>query len=148
MEEAAALFRKGWETGKAQKRVMVAGLPYEGIVLVNPMSLHQAGRSSKWKVKPFHTVDMRVTELKEGHSGKVHLYEVHGYDTKTGDTAKITSGISPEMFAAIKRAEQQYAAVIVEAEVSSLKDLKSANPTIIAVRYDRMGSPKQEPELV
>ena len=38
--------------------------------------------------------------------------------------------------------------VVVEAEVSSLKDLKSANPTIIAVRYDKMGSPKQEPELV
>ena len=148
LEEAAELFRKGWATGKAQKRVMVAGLPYEGIVMVNPESLHKGGRSNKWKVKPFHSVDIRVTELKEGHSGKVPLYEVHGYDTKTGDTAKITSGISPEMFAAIKRAEQQYAAVVVEAEVSSLKDLKSANPTIIAVRYDRMGSPKQEPELV
>jgi hypothetical protein len=146
--EAAELFRKGWETGKAQKRVMVAGLPYEGIVLVNPESLHKGGRSNKWKVKPFHSVDIRVTELKEGHSGKVPLYEVHGYDTKTGNTAKITSGISPEMFAAIKRAEKQYAIVVAETEVSSLKDLKSANPTILAIRYDKMGSPKQEPELV
>ena len=42
LEEAAELFCKGWETGKAQKRVMVAGLPYEGIVLINPESLHQA----------------------------------------------------------------------------------------------------------
>ena len=148
LEEAAELFCKGWETGKAQKRVMVAGLPYEGIVLINPESLHQAGRSNKWKVKPFHTVDIRVTELKEGHSGKVPLYEVHGYDTKTGDTAKITSGISPEMFAAIKRAEQRYATVVVEVEISSLKDLKAANPTILAIRHDKMESPKPEPEMV
>jgi len=146
--EAAELFRHGWETGKAQKRVIVAGLPYEGVVLINPESLHKSGRSNKWKVKPFHTVDIRVTELKEGHSGKVALFEVHGYDTKTGETAKITSGISLEMFAAIKRAERQYASVIVEVEISSLKELKSANPTIQAVRYDRMDLPKPEPELL
>ena len=147
LAEAAGLFRQGWEAGKPQKRVMVAGLPYEGIVLINPESLHQGGRSNKWKVKPFHTVDIRLAQLKEGHSGKVPIFEVHGYDVKTGEIVKITSGISPEVFAEIKRAEQQYATVIVEAEVSSLKDLKSANPTILAVRYDRMVSPKRTPEL-
>ncbi len=147
LAEAADLFRRGWEAGKPQKRIMVAGLPYEGIVLINPESLHQGGRSNKWKVKPFHTVDIRVAQLKEGHSGKVPLFEVHGCDVKTGEIVKITSGISPEMFAEIKRAEQEYATVIVEAEVSSLKDLKSANPTLLAIRYDRMVSPKRKPEL-
>ncbi len=146
--EAAELFRQGWEAGKARKRVMVAGLPYEGIVLVNPESLHKGGRSNKWKVKPFHTLDIRVTELRAGHSGTVPLFEVHGYDTKTGDTAKITSGISPEMFAALERTEKRYAAMVVEAEVSSLKDLNAANPTLLTIRYDKMGSPKPEPELV
>lgn len=147
LAQVADLFRQGWEAGKAQKRVTVGGLPYEGLVLINPESLHKGGRSHKWKVKPFHTVDIVVTELKEGHSGKVSVFEVHGYDTKTGETVKITSGISPEVFADMKRAEQQFAAVIVEAEVSSLKDLKSANPTILAIRYDRMVSPKRKPEL-
>ena len=98
-------------------------------------------------MKPFHTVDIRVAQLKEGHSGKVPLFQVHGCDVKTGEIVKITSGISPEMFAEIKRAEQEYATVIVEAEVSSLKDLKSANPTLLAIRYDRMVSPKRTPEL-
>lgn len=148
LAEAADLFRQGWEAGKPQKRVMMAGFPYEGIVLINPESLHKGGRSNKWKVKPFHTVDIRVTELKEGHSGKVPLFEVRGYETKTGETAKITGGIIPEVFAEIKRAEQHYASIIVEAEVSSLKGLKSANPTILAVRYDKMGAPKQELEMV
>lgn len=144
---AADLFRQGWEAGKVQKRVMMAGLPYEGIVLINPESLHQGGRSNKWKVKPFHTVDIRVTQLKSAHSGKVPIFEVHGSDVKTGETVKITGGITPKMFSEIKRAEQKYAAVMVEAEVSSLKDLKSANPTVLAIRYDRMGSAKREPEL-
>jgi len=147
LAEAAELFRQGWETGKPQKRVMVAGLPYEGIVLINPSSLHQGGRSNKWKVKPFHTVDIRVTQLKEGHSGKVPIFEVHGYNVKTAEIVKITSGISPDMFAEIKLAERQHATVIIEVEVSSLKDLKSANPTILAVRYDKMTSPRQEPAL-
>ena len=147
LAQVAALFRQGWEAGKAQKRVTVGGLPYEGLVLINPESLHQGGRSNKWKVKPFHTVDIRVAQLREGHSGKVPLFEVRGCDVKTGEIVKITSGISPEMFAEIKRAEQEYATVIVEAEVSSLKDLKSANPTILAIRYDRMVSPKRKPEL-
>jgi ATP-dependent DNA ligase len=115
-------------------------------VLINPESLHKGGRSHKWKVKPFHTVDIVVTELKEGHSGKVPLFEVHGYDTKTGEIVKITSGISPEMFAEMKRAEQQFAAVIVEAELSSLKDLKSANATLLGIRYDKMESLNQDAE--
>ncbi|HOC54118.1 MAG TPA: hypothetical protein PKI20_00705 [Verrucomicrobiota bacterium] len=146
LAQAADLFRQGWEAGKAQKRVMVGGLPYEGLVLINPESLHKGGRSHKWKVKPFHTVDIVVTELKEGHSGKVPLFEVHGYDTKTGEIVKITSGISPEMFAEMKRAEQQFAAVIVEAELSSLKDLKSANATLLGIRYDKMESLNQDAE--
>lgn len=146
-EAAVELFRIGWEQGKAHKRVMVGGLPGEGLVLIDPGSLHKAGRSNKWKVKPFHTVDIRVTELHEGHSGKVPLYEVHGYDTKTGETVKITSGVSPAMFARLKQAQDQFAALIIEVEVSSLRTLQSANPTIQTIRFDKMGSPKLEPEL-
>lgn len=144
---AADLFRDGWEEGKARKRVIVGGLPYEGIVLIDPESLHKGGRSNKWKVKPFHTVDIRVTELQEGNSGKVPLYEIRGYDTKTRETVKITSGISPAMFAQLKQAQDQYPVLIVEAEVSSLKELQSANPTIQTIRFDKMGSPKPEPKM-
>lgn len=146
-EAAVDLFRNGWEEGKAHKRVIVGGLPYEGIVLIDPESLHKGGRSNKWKVKPFHTVDIRVTELQEGNSGKVPLYEIRGYDTKTRETVKITSGISPAMFAQLKQAQDQYPVLIVEAEVSSLKELQSANPTIQTIRFDKMGSPKPEPEM-
>lgn len=146
-EAAVELFRIGWEQGKAHKRVMVGGLPGEGLVLIDPGSLHKAGRSNKWKVKPFHTVDIRVTELHEGHSGKVPLYEVHGYDTKTGETVKITSGVSAAMFARLKQAQDQYAALIIEVEVSSLRTLQSANPTIQTIRLDKMGPPKLEPEM-
>lgn len=146
-EEAIQLFRDGWERGKAHKRVLVGGLPYEGLVLIDPGSLHKAGRSNKWKVKPFHTVDIRVTDLHEGHSGKVPLYEVHGCDTKTGETVKITSGVSPAMFARLKQAQDQYAALIIEVEVSSLRELQSANPTIQTIRFDKMGSLKRELEV-
>ena len=107
---------------------MVGGLPYEGLVLIDPESLHKGGRSNKWKVKPFHTVDIRVTELHEGHSGKVPLYEVHGYDTKTGETVKITSGVSPAMFARLKQAQDQYPALIIEVEVSSLRRASISQP--------------------
>ncbi len=147
-EAAVDLFRNGWEQGKAHRRVMLGGLPYEGLVLIDPESVHKGGRGNKWKVKPFHTVDIQVTELQEGHSGKVPLYEVHGYDTKSGETVKITSGISPAMFASLNEAQDHYPALIVEVEVSSLKDLQSANPTIQTVRFDRMGPPKREPQLV
>ncbi len=147
-EATIQLFRDGWEQGKAHKRVMVAGLPYEGLVLIDPESLHRGGRSNKWKVKPFHTRDIRVTELRESHSGKVPLYEVHGCDTKNGETAKITSGIGPAIFAQLKAAREQYSAVIIEVEVSSLRELQSANPTIQSIRFDKMGSPKCELQMV
>jgi len=146
-EAAVELFRTGWEQGKEHRRVLVGGLPYEGLVLIDPESLHKGGRSNKWKVKPFHTVDIRVTELREGHSGKVPLYEVHGHDTKTGETAKITSGISPAIFAQLKQARNQYSRLVIEVEVSSLRELQSANPTIQAIRFDKMGSLKRALQL-
>jgi hypothetical protein len=146
-EAAVDLFRKGWEAGKAQKRVMFGGQPYEGLVLINPESLHKGGRSNKWKVKPFHTVDIRVTELHKAHSGKVAVFEVHGYDLKSGERAKITSGISPAMFARLQQAKSECSTLIVEAEVSSLKELQSANPTLQTIRFDKMGPPKLEPEM-
>jgi hypothetical protein len=142
------LFRTGWEQGKEHRRVLVGGLPYEGLVLIDPGSLHKGGRSNKWKVKPFHTVDIRVTELDEDHTGKVPLYEVHGHDTKTGETAKITSGISPAIFAHLKQARNQYSMLVIEVEVSSLRELQSANPTIQTIRFDKMGSPKHKLQLV
>lgn len=146
-EAAAELFRRGWQEGKSQKRVIVGGLPYEGLVLIDPESLHKGGRSNKWKVKPFHTVDICVTEMREGHSGKVTVYEVHGRDIKTGEAAKITSGISPAVFAQLKQAQDRYPTLIIEVEVSSLRELQSANPTIQSIRFDKMGSPKCEAEM-
>lgn len=147
-QAAVELFRLGWEEGRAQKRVIVGGLPYEGLVLIDPDSLHKGGRSNKWKVKPFHTVDICVTGMREGHSGKVPVYEVHGRGIKTGEAAKITSGISPAMFAQLKQAQDQYPTLIIEVEVSSLRELQSANPTIQSIRFDKMGSPKCEAEMV
>jgi hypothetical protein len=144
---ASELFRAGWEEGRKHRRVMLGGAPYEGLVLIDPESLHKGGRSHKWKVKPFHTVDILVTELREGFSGKVPLFEVHGCDSKSGETAKITSGISPSMFAQLKQAHDQYPTLIIEVEVSSLRELQSANPTIQAIRFDKMGSPKRELEV-
>lgn len=146
-EAAAELFRRGWEEGRARKRVIVGGLPYEGLVLIDPDSLHKGGRSSKWKVKPFHTVDICVTEMREGHSGKVPVYEVHGRDIKSGEAAKITSGISPAVFAQLKQAQDRYPTLIIEVEVSSLRELQSANPTFQSIRFDKMGSPKCEAEM-
>ncbi len=146
-EGAAELFRAGWEEGRKNRRVMLGGAPYEGLVLIDPESLHRGGRSNKWKVKPFHTVDILVTELREGFSGKVPLFEVHGCDTKSGERAKITSGISPAMFAQLKQAQDQYPTLIIEVEVSSLRELQSANPTIQAIRFDKMGSPKRELQI-
>lgn len=145
---AAELFRAGWEEGKKHRRVMLGGAPYEGLVLIDPESLHKGGRSNKWKVKPFHTVDIHVTGLREGFSGKVPLFEVHGCDTKTGKAAKITSGISPAMFEQLEQAQDQYGTLIIEVEVSSLRELQSANPTIQSIRFDEMGAPKRELEMM
>lgn len=146
-EEAVQLFRDGWEQGKAEKRVMFAGSPYEGLVLIDPQSVHKGGRTSKWKVKPFHSLDIRVTDVRERHGGKVPIYEVHGQDTKSGASTKITSGISPAIFAQLNRARSQHPVVIVEVEVSSLRELQSANPTIQSIRFDKMGSPTKELEM-
>ncbi len=145
-EEVVQLFRDGWEQGKAQKRVMFDGSPYEGLVLIDPQSVHKGGRTSKWKVKPFHSLDIRVTDVRERHGGKVPIYEVHGQDTKSDASINITSGISPAIFAQLKRARSQHAVVIVEVEVSSLRELQSANPTIQSIRFDKMGSPTKELE--
>lgn len=146
-EEAVQLFRDGWEQGKAEKRVMFAGSPYEGLVLIDPQSVHKGGRTNKWKVKPFHSRDIRVTNLRESHSGKVPIYEIHGQDAQSGESIKITSGISPTIFAQLKRAWGQYSVVVVEVEVSSLRALQSANPTIQSIRFDKMGSPTNELEM-
>lgn len=145
-EEAAKLFIAGWETGKARKRVALAGHDYEGVVLINPESLHQGGRSNKWKVKPFHTVDLKVTQLKSSQ-GKIRVHEVHGYDTKTGETAKVTGGVNAEIFQEISDSMAKYQDVIIEVEVSSLKSLASANPTFKAVRFDKMNRKDLTPSI-
>lgn len=147
-EAAAELFRAGWEEGRAQKRVIVGGLPYEGLVLIDPESLHKGGRSNKWKVKPFHSVDICVTQLCRQQTGKVPVYEAHGHDLKTGEMAKITSGISPGLFARLEQARENYSTLIIEVEVSSLRELPSANPTIQSIRFDKMGAPKREREMM
>jgi len=139
-KEAARIFMDGWQAGRNRRRVTIDGQDYEGVVLIKPESLHQSGRSNKWKVKPFHTVDLKVTQLKSP-SGKVRLHEVHGYDTKTGETAKVTSGINAAIFQEISDCLPKYQDIIIEVEVSSLKSLASANPTFKAVRFDKM-SPK------
>jgi ATP-dependent DNA ligase len=125
---------------------MLGGCDYEGVVLINPESLHQGGRGNKWKVKPFHTVDLKVTQLKCSE-GKVRLHEVHGYDTKTGEAAKVTGGINAEVFQRISDAIAKYADVITEVEVSSLKSLVSANPTFRAIRFDKMSLKNSGPSI-
>lgn len=144
--EAARLFIEGWESGRGRRRVTLGGQDYEGVVLINPESLHQGGRSNKWKVKPFHTVDLNVTQLKNSQ-GKIRLYEVHGYDIKTGETAKVTGGVNAEIFQQISDAVAKHQDVIIEAEVSSLKSLASANPTFKAVRFDKMSLKNLTPSI-
>ena len=80
-------------------------------------------------------------------TGAAHIW-ISPLNPKSGEPVKITSGISPAMFARLKKAQDHYPALIVEAEVSSLKDLQSANPTIQTVRFDKMEPPQREPQLV
>jgi hypothetical protein len=145
-EDAAKLFIDGWEAGKARRRVALGGHDYEGVVLINPESLHQGGRGNKWKVKPFHTVDLKVTQLKSSQ-GKIRVHEVHGYDTKTGETAKVTGGVNAEIFQEISDSMAKYQDVIIEVEVSSLKGLASANPTFKAIRFDKMNPKDLTPSI-
>lgn len=140
-EEAMTLFQQGWAAGRPQRRVNLHGQPYEGLVLIDPDSLHTGGRANKWKVKPFHTQDIRVTELKQDQTGKAPVHAVYGYDTKTGQSAKITSGVSPALFAQLQFALAEYPQVIVEVELSSLRDFASANPTLLSIRFDKMDRP-------
>jgi hypothetical protein len=141
-EEAMQLFQQGWAAGKPQRRVDVYGQEYEGLVLIDPDSMHTGGRANKWKVKPFHTQDICVTGLEQNQAGKVPVRVIYGYDTKTGETVKITSGVSPAVFSQVQHAQTHYSQVIVEVEVSSLRALASANPTLLSIRFDRMESLK------
>ena len=94
--EAANLFNQGWAQGKPEKRVYSEGDPYEGLVAIDPNSPHKGGRSNKWKFKPFHSIDARITSHSCRDTGKVTTYTVEAVDIKTGETVKIFTGISPE----------------------------------------------------
>ena len=142
-EQASEIFSKGWELGKAQKRVIIDGDSYEGTVLIDPDSLHKGGRSNKWKVKPFHTVDVKVTSFSSKDTGKVMTYEVKGEDTKTGEKIRVCTGISPEFYKEVKDASQRFESVIVEVEALAIKSLAHGNPTLKNIRYDKM-SPLQK----
>lgn len=137
-KEAQLLFEEGWNQGKATKRIYFGGAPYEGLVGIKPQSVHQSGRSNKWKFKPFHSVDIQVISFNSRHTGKVQTYEVCGRDTKTGESVRICTGISPEMFAQIEDAAQDYETVILEVEALAIKNLAHGNPTLKAVRWDKM----------
>lgn len=136
--EAMQTFISGQAAGAARKRVSFHGQDYEGMVLIDPDGIHRSGRSGKWKVKPFHSVDIRITNLRRQNAGAVMVHEMHGVDTKSGESAKITSGVTAGLFATLSRAVTQYREVVIEAQVSSLKSLPAANPTFQAIRYDKM----------
>ena len=144
-DQAAKLFDEGWARGKAEKRVYFASEPYEGLVAINPESTHKGGRSNKWKFKPFHSVDVRVTSYSCRDTGKVTTYTIEGKDTKTGEKIRLFTGISPELYQEIVRAHSMYKEVIVEVEALAIKSLAHGNPTLKGVRYDKM-EPKT-PEL-
>jgi hypothetical protein len=141
--QAAELFEQGWARGKAEKRVYFAGEPYEGLVAVDPNSVHRPGRNNKWKFKPFHSVDVRLTAWSSRHTGKVMTYTLEGVDTKTGEAFKMFTGISPEVYQEIQDAGLKYQHVIIEVEALALKSLSHSNPTFKSVRYDKM-TPKVE----
>jgi len=145
-DEAARHFTEGWAAGQSRKRVTLDGQDYEGVVLINPESLHQGGRSNKWKVKPFHSVDLKVTQLKSPE-GKVRVHEVHGFDTKTGEAAKVTAGITTNVFREISDSLSRYQDAVIEVEVSSLKNLTAANPTFKAIRFDKMSLKHSGPSI-
>ena len=145
-EQAAQIFEKGWQKGQAQKRVMIEGEPYEGTVLIDPDSVHKGGRSNKWKVKPFHTVDVKVTSFSSKDTGKVITYEVQGEDIKSGEKIRVCTGISPEFYKEVKEAKSKYEQVIVEVEALAIKNLAHGNPTLKNIRYDKM-TPLQKAEL-
>lgn len=136
--EAARLFAQGWEAGRDRRRVIYGGHPYEGMVLINPKSVYKAGRSNKWKVKPFHTLDLCVTQLEAKTSGKTSVFEVRGEDLKSGQSVRVFSGIGSEQYEELQAAAQHYRDVIIEVEALALKELPNANPTFKTVRYDRM----------
>jgi len=136
--EAARLFNEGWSQGKQEKRVYYAGEPYEGLVGIDPNSLHKGGRSNKWKFKPFHSIDARITSPSCRNTGKVTTYTVEAIDIKTGEAVRIFTGISPELYAEILEAEKNYKGTIVEIEALALKSLNHSNPTLKGIRYDKM----------
>jgi hypothetical protein len=136
--EAANLFNQGWAQGKPEKRVYFEGDPYEGLVAIDPNSPHKGGRSNKWKFKPFHSIDARITSHSCRDTGKVTTYTVEAVDIKTGETVKIFTGISAELHAEIVEAEKNYKETIVEIEALALKCLNHGNPTLKSIRYDKM----------
>jgi hypothetical protein len=118
--------------------VYFEGDPYEGLVAIDPNSPHKGGRSNKWKFKPFHSIDARITSHSCRDTGKVTTYTVEAVDIKTGETVKIFTGISPELHAEIVEAEKNYKETIVEIEALALKCLNHGNPTLKSIRYDKM----------
>lgn len=146
---AADMFNQGWAEGKNNKRVMFHSEPYEGLVAINPDSTHKAGRNNKWKFKPFHSLDIEVTGLQTSNTGKTRTFRIDGKDTKTQTPVSLYTGISPTLFSEIEQATVQYKAVILEIEALAIKSLQHANPTVKAIRYDRMvhATPTQAPDM-
>ena len=145
--QAAKLFTAGWENGKSAKRVMFSGEPYEGLVGIDPESVHKGGRSNKWKFKPFHSVDVRITGCSKSDKGKTTSYQILGEDIKSGETIKLFTGISPETYQEVLDAQQKYSAVVIEVEALAIKSLAHGNPTLKGIRYDKMTqkAPEIEP---
>ncbi len=137
-DQAASLFDEGWARGKAEKRVYFAGEPDEGLVAIIPDSVHRSGRGNKYKFKPFHSVDVRVTGFSSRDTGKVTTYTIEGEDTKTGEKINLFTGISPELYQEVVNAHDKYKEVIVEVEALAIKSLAHGNPTLKCVRYDKM----------
>lgn len=137
-QEAARLFAQGWADGKDTKRVIFEGEPYEGLVGIDPLSVHKGGRSNKWKFKPFHSVDVRITDLSKSDKGKTISYQINGEDIKSGEKVKLFTGISPELYEELTKAKQDYKEVVIEVEALAIKSLAHGNPTLKAIRYDKM----------
>lgn len=126
-------FVKGWERGKPE-RVFYNNEPCEGLVLINPNATYTPGRKTKWKLKPFHSVDVQITHVTNKH--------LEGINIKTGKPIKIYTGLRTEV---LKEIQQRLPRENIIVEVEELAfNTDSSNPTLKQIRNDRCTLRNQE----
>lgn len=99
---------------------------YEGIMIKDINGHYECDRSTSWiKYKPFITLDLKITSLKEGtgkYVGKLGAIECQGFDddNQVDINVEVGSGLSDKLRNEMWKNQEQYIGMIAEIKADSV----------------------------